>query len=139
MGLSEAQERMVFSVPKEKWPEFKALAESENVEAVVLGEFKPTNRLVLKYQGTVVADLPMSFLHDGRPPVVRQAVYRPAPVLPLSVRSESDASWAETVRSEGIGTDDWGKDLMAILSSLNVASKHWVIRQYDHEVQGGSV
>ncbi len=26
-----------------------------------------------------------------------------------------------------------------ILGSLNVASKHWVIRQYDHEVQGGSV
>ena len=25
------------------------------------------------------------------------------------------------------------------MSSLNVASKEWVIRQYDHEVQGGSV
>ena len=29
--------------------------------------------------------------------------------------------------------------LLKILSSLNVASKHWIIRQYDHEVQGGSV
>ena len=29
--------------------------------------------------------------------------------------------------------------LFNILSSLNVASKHWIIRQYDHEVQGGSV
>ena len=29
--------------------------------------------------------------------------------------------------------------LLAILGSPNVASKHWVIRQYDHEVQGGSV
>jgi len=29
--------------------------------------------------------------------------------------------------------------LLAILGSLNVASKEWVIRQYDHEVQGGSV
>ncbi len=28
---------------------------------------------------------------------------------------------------------------MQILSSYNVASKEWVIRQYDHEVQGGSV
>ncbi len=25
------------------------------------------------------------------------------------------------------------------MGSYNVASKHWVIRQYDHEVQGGSV
>ena len=31
------------------------------------------------------------------------------------------------------------RDLMQILGSLNVASKHWIIRQYDHEVQGGSV
>ena len=29
--------------------------------------------------------------------------------------------------------------LLQILGSLNVASKEWVIRQYDHEVQGGSV
>jgi len=26
-----------------------------------------------------------------------------------------------------------------MLASLNVASKAWIIRQYDHEVQGGSV
>ncbi len=137
--ISEAQERMVFSVPKEKWDEFKSLAESENVEAVVLGEFKPTGRLVLNYKGVKVADLPMSFLHDGRPPVVRRAVYTPAPIEPLSVRMSDDPSPAQTVLSAGVGTDDWGADLDAILSSLNVASKHWVVRQYDHEVQGGSV
>lgn len=137
--ISEAQERMVFSVPKEKWAEFKALAESENVEAVVLGEFKPTGRLILNYKGTKVADLPMSFLHDGRPPVVRQAVYQPVPVQPLSVRAESDLSPAQTSVSAGIGSDNWSADLDAILSSLNVASKHWIVRQYDHEVQGGSV
>jgi phosphoribosylformylglycinamidine synthase len=34
---------------------------------------------------------------------------------------------------------EWTDDLCKILGSLNVASKHWVIRQYDHEVQGGSV
>ena len=137
--ISEAQERMVFSVPKEKWEEFRALAESENVEAVVLGEFKPTGRLVLNYKGVKVADLPMSFLHDGRPPVVRKAVYTPAPVQPLAPRAAGDVSPAQTAVSAGIGTGDWQADLDAILGSLNVASKHWVIRQYDHEVQGGSV
>jgi phosphoribosylformylglycinamidine synthase len=34
---------------------------------------------------------------------------------------------------------NFNKDLLSILSSYNVASKEWVIRQYDHEVQGGSV
>jgi phosphoribosylformylglycinamidine synthase len=32
-----------------------------------------------------------------------------------------------------------GRLLLSLLSSLNIASKEWVIRQYDHEVQGGSV
>jgi phosphoribosylformylglycinamidine synthase len=29
--------------------------------------------------------------------------------------------------------------LLAYLAHPNIASKHWIIRQYDHEVQGGSV
>ncbi len=39
----------------------------------------------------------------------------------------------------GEGTGDYTDTLFKILGSLNVASKEWVIRQYDHEVQGGSV
>jgi len=34
---------------------------------------------------------------------------------------------------------DYTDDLLSILSAPTVASKEWVIRQYDHEVQGGSV
>jgi len=29
--------------------------------------------------------------------------------------------------------------LLSLLAHPNIASKHWIIRQYDHEVQGGSV
>ncbi len=35
--------------------------------------------------------------------------------------------------------NDYTDDLKAILGDYNVASKEWVVRQYDHEVQGGSV
>src|SRR5205085_4098037 len=55
--ISEAQERMVLAVQPEKWGEFQSLCSSEGVEATVLGRFVPTGRLVLKYQGQVVADL----------------------------------------------------------------------------------
>ena len=123
--ISEAQERMVFSVPEDKWIKFRDLCESESVEATVIGQFKPTGQLTLKYDGLVVADLSMHFMHDGRPPVVRQAVYQPPLVSPIP----------KTERS----SEQSLNDLLAILGSLNVASKHWVIRQYDHEVQGGSV
>ncbi|MBR4753286.1 MAG: phosphoribosylformylglycinamidine synthase subunit PurL [Thermoguttaceae bacterium] len=144
--ISEAQERMVFAVPKDKWPELKALCDSEDVEAFVLGEFKPTGRLVLKYDGQTVADLEMKFMHKGRPRVVRQAIYEPPKVAPVTVANEE--LWAQTVVSKSVsascpcckeGKTDATLDLEAILSSLNVASKHWIIRQYDHEVQGGSV
>jgi phosphoribosylformylglycinamidine synthase len=125
MWISEAQERMVLAVPPEAWPEFHALCASEGVEATRLGTFVATGRLRLTYQGEEVADLSMDFLHDGRPPVVREAVYTPP--------SEREQPLPEKFHIDYTG------ELLAILGALNVASKEWVIRQYDHEVQGGSV
>lgn len=125
MWISEAQERMVFSVPHDKWEAFHALCESEGVEATIIGEFKPTGDLVLQYHGEEVGQLSMSFLHDGRPPVIREAVYEAPATQPVAWPTNYDL--------------DYTDDLRKILASLNVASKHWIIRQYDHEVQGGSV
>jgi phosphoribosylformylglycinamidine synthase subunit PurSL len=157
MWISEAQERMVFAVSPEKWDELKALCDSECVEATVIGQFVPTDRLVLKYGDKQVADLAMEFLHKGRPPVVRDAVYTPPATLPLETSGQWPAASgqrreergkADTSRSasphpsplpKGEGTGDYTGALLKILGSLNVCSKEWVIRQYDHEVQGGSV
>jgi phosphoribosylformylglycinamidine synthase len=121
--ISEAQERMVLSVGEEQWQEFEALCRAEGVEATILGKFVPTGRLQLKYGDRQVADLSMEFLHDGRPPVVRAAVYEAPPDEELKLPKSADHA----------------ESLIRILGSPNVASKHWVIRQYDHEVQGGSV
>jgi phosphoribosylformylglycinamidine synthase subunit PurSL len=122
--ISEAQERMVLAVPPDRWQEFSSLCASEGVEATVIGQFVPTGRLQLKYHERQVADLAMDFLHHGRPQVVREAIYSPPPVARQSLPEE---------------TRDYTPTLLKILSSLNVSSKEWVIRQYDHEVQGGSV
>ena len=46
---------------------------------------QPTGRLVVKYGETIVGDLAMSFLHDGRPRVVHEAVYNPPPPEPLTL------------------------------------------------------
>ena len=121
--ISEAQERMVLAVPPEHWDEFDKLCVSEGVEAAAIGQFTDTQRLVLKYEDREVGDLAMSFLHDGRPPVIRRATYQPPKVTPLDVAPK----------------DRYDDDLKAILGSLNVCSKEWIIRQYDHEVQAGSV
>lgn len=123
--ISEAQERMVLSVPPHKLDRLKSLCAAEGVEASVIGQFVPTGNLRLMYNGHEVGLLSMAFLHDGRPPVVRTATYAPPPVVEAPVPKLDQA-----------GTED---ALCRILSSLNVASKHWIIRQYDHEVQAGSV
>lgn len=121
--ISEAQERMVLSVPECHWEEVQKLCADESVEATVIGKFEPTGRLVLKYEGQVVCDLSMEMLHDGRPPVIRQAEYIPTASVPIDLPER----------------EDYTDDLKKILGSYNVASKEWIIRQYDHEVQGGSV
>lgn len=128
--ISEAQERMVLAVPPEHWDEFEALCSSEGVEAAAIGEFTDTGRLVLKYEDHLVADVSMAFLHDGRPPVIRKATYRPEPEQVLSL------GFSPLQESDGSRLDD---ALKSILGSLNVCSKEWIIRQYDHEVQAGSV
>ncbi|HEX5273040.1 MAG TPA: AIR synthase-related protein, partial [Gemmataceae bacterium] len=74
--ISESQERMILAVPKDKWEMLRGLCASEDVEATVIGKFEPTGRLRLRYGENQVGDLDMHFLHDGRPPVVRQAVWR---------------------------------------------------------------
>jgi phosphoribosylformylglycinamidine synthase len=136
--ISEAQERMVLSVPEEKWQELESLCGSEGVEATVIGQFAPTGRLVLKYGEHQVADLAMDFLHDGRPPVVREAVWDAKDEC-RRMKDECQAKEHKFDPSIHHSSFNIHQSLLKILSSLNVCSKEWVIRQYDHEVQGGSV
>ena len=120
--ISESQERMVLSVRPEKWPRLKALCEAEDVEAANLGTFEASGRLILKFRGQTVGNLDMHFLHDGRPNIVR--------------RAEWQAVVTEPVARPAFNSQEM---LLKILAMPSVASKESVIRQYDHEVQGGSV
>ena len=73
--ISEAQERMVLSVPQEKVEELLKLSAGEDVEATVIGTFGTTNReLILNYRGQEVGRMSMEFLHDGIPMPTRKAV-----------------------------------------------------------------
>jgi phosphoribosylformylglycinamidine synthase subunit PurSL len=121
--ISEAQERMVIAVKPENLSAISKLFADEDVEATVIGRFTGDKQLTLKYKGQVVGQVAMEFLHDGVPKYSRKAVWK--------TPKFSEPKLAEK--------KDYTQDLLAILSSWNVASKEWVIRQYDHEVQGASV
>jgi phosphoribosylformylglycinamidine synthase II len=121
--ISEAQERMVVAVKPENLEAITKIFDSENVESTVVGKFTNDKKLKLRYNGRQVGELDMDFLHDGVPKYSRKAVWA-APKLNEPNLPEKDS---------------YDDELLQILSSYNVASKEWVIRQYDHEVQGGSV
>jgi phosphoribosylformylglycinamidine synthase II len=121
--ISEAQERMVLAVKQENLEAITKIFDDENVESTVIGKFTNDKKLVLRYQGQKVAEMEMDFLHDGVPKYSRKAVWVNPPLSEPSIPEK----------------DNYNDELLKILSSYNVASKEWVIRQYDHEVQGGSV
>ena len=127
--ISEAQERMVLSVPPDQAAELLELAKSEDVEATVIGTFGTQNEeLILTYRGEEVGRMSMRFLHDGIPMPTRRAIV------------ESGMSNVEKAVSTIDNRQSTFNDrLLASLAHPNIASKHWIIRQYDHEVQGGSV
>jgi phosphoribosylformylglycinamidine synthase subunit PurSL len=121
--ISESQERMLLAVPPEKVDQLLAICEKEDAEATVIGEFTDNKRLQLFYNGNMVCDLDMEFLHQGLPQLEREAIWQ-QPLYP---------------EPNFLCPDNLTEDLKKILSSWNVCSKEWVVRQYDHEVQGTSV
>ncbi len=121
--VSESQERMIMAVPPDCADELLLLFAAEDVEATVIGEFTDDRRLRLFYCGNPVCDLSLDFMHGGIPQLQLEAAWQPP--------QHAEPGFAPP--------DDLGDALCRILGSYNVCSKEWVIRQYDHEVQGGSV
>jgi len=121
--ISESQERMVLSVNPQNVDELLEVFRSENVEATVIGTFTGTKRLELFFNNVQVCDLDVDFLFEGNPKIAKNAVWKqPKLSNPRIAKSKN-----------------FNDNLLDVLSHFNVCSKEWVIRQYDHEVQAGSI
>jgi phosphoribosylformylglycinamidine synthase subunit PurSL len=121
--VSEAQERMTAAVAPEKLERFMALSREMGVESTDLGEFTAGPYLELTYGGAPVALFDMAFLHGGLPQLVLEARWK-----------SPDESMPQLPHA-----GDLGVRLAELLGRLDVCSKERWVRQYDHEVQGGSV
>ncbi|MDO8785938.1 MAG: AIR synthase-related protein, partial [Syntrophales bacterium] len=121
--ISESQERMTLAVAPEKVEAFLALAGKMDVEATILGRYTDTGKFHILYGDKTVAYLEMDFLHEGLPPMHLHAKWSPP--------RHEEPDFPEP--------GDMGQALADMLSRLNICSKESVVRQYDHEVQGGSV
>ncbi|MBM4314373.1 MAG: phosphoribosylformylglycinamidine synthase [Deltaproteobacteria bacterium] len=121
--ISESQERMTLAVPPGTIDAFLELARRMDVEATVLGRYTDTGWFHIRYGEATVAYLEMDFLHDGLPQMALRATWTPPTNAEPSIPEPADL----------------GQSLKAMLARLNICSKESVVRQYDHEVQGGSV
>jgi phosphoribosylformylglycinamidine synthase len=120
--LSEAQERMSFAVPPDKFDEFMKLAELRDVEATALGEFTDNGKFHVLYGKKTIAYIDIDFMHDGLPRMKLKAKWTPP--------SFKDPDFAKR---------DLRKDFVEMPGRLNICSDEYKARQYDHEVKGLSV
>ncbi len=121
--ISESQERMTFSISPNKIDEFLELMGKRGAEAVVVGEFNDSGRCVVKHNGETIMDLDMDFLHDGLPKKELTTIYE------KPVHEEPQIEESENLTSI----------LHEMLARPNNCGFSFISRQYDHEVQAGSV
>ncbi|KJV69115.1 phosphoribosylformylglycinamidine synthase subunit PurL [Candidatus Neoehrlichia procyonis] len=121
--ISESQERMTLAVPPDKYHKLEKIMQKHNVEISIIGEFTNTNKAIVLYDGRVIMDLDIDFLHNGNPVTHLTTQPRKCP-LPIT-QSNINSSIEE--------------DLHNIIQRVNINSKEFISVQYDHEVQGSSV
>jgi phosphoribosylformylglycinamidine (FGAM) synthase-like enzyme len=124
--VSESQERMTVAVPPDKITRFLELSAQHAVESTVIGEYTDSGYLHITYNNEACAYVHMDLLRSSFP------------------QWEFDAEWIPTL-SRGLREPVWsepegqGSLLKAMLERPNICARNWIQRQYDHEVQGGSV
>lgn len=124
--LSESQERMTLSVNPDEIDRLLDLAKRHDVELSVIGKFTDSGKFHTIYEGRTVTYLDMDLVHNGVPQMKLDAKW---------VTPEERGLFEPTLRD----ITDHETVLKYILASLNVCSKEYIVRQFDHEVQGTSV
>ncbi len=131
--LSEAQERMVLSVPSQNLAELATLCERYGVNWDDIGTMTGDGQMRVRYHETAVVDLPMDLLHEQHPQLELTAVWSPV-MLP-----DPPANAIGGVPRQLLDDIDPEQALYTMLADPNIAPKEGIIRTYDHEVQGGTV
>ncbi|MDJ0734107.1 MAG: phosphoribosylformylglycinamidine synthase subunit PurL [Nostocaceae cyanobacterium] len=139
--LSESQERMLFVAHKGREQELIDIFHRWGLHAVVAGEVieEPTVRIL--FRGKIAAEIPATALADDTPLYERE-VLTEAPEYAKKAW-EWTADSLPTCSHEGIEIQgrqhSWNDILLTLLDTPTIASKSWVYRQYDHQVQNNSV
>jgi phosphoribosylformylglycinamidine synthase len=139
--LSESQERMLFVAEKGREQELIEIFERWGLHAVVAGKVIEESIVRILFQGKIAAEIPATALADNTPIYHRELLAEP----PEYARN----AWQWTVEKlpncdqKGITVNGeiltWNDVVKKLLDAPTIASKRWVYRQYDHQVQNNTV
>ncbi len=126
--LSESQERMLIVVKPGREPEVKAIFDRWDLRSDVIGEVMDDGLASISESGRIEAEVPVELLSD--PPIYEPPAVKPRWLDDLQTRD---------LDSLPLPSESPDEALLALLASPNIASKHWIYRQYDHQVQTNTV
>jgi len=118
--ISESQERMLIITKKKKLPKLNEICNKFRVSCSLIGYVKSDKMMHVRKGENTFALLPADFVAHA----------------PLLDRKKTMPKYLRRLKKENKNKKllDYSKTILKLLSSPNIASKHWVFHQYDHEV-----
>ena len=126
--LSESQERMLMVVKRGREPEVQAIFDRWDLRSDVIGEVTGDGLVSITDGAVGAASVPVELL--TAPPL-----YQP----PASRPSWMDELQAADLFALSMPSQSPSEILLRLLASPNIASRRWIYRQYDHQVQTNTV
>ena len=130
--LSESQERMLFVVKEEKINDLIEKFNKWGLYASVIGEVIGTNEVIISHKGKIVAQIPTSALSDDTPVNFHNVINNPPDDL------LNKWEWKENDLPEN-NSFSYSEVILKLLSNPSIASKRWIYKQYDSQVQANTV
>ncbi|MEM9771310.1 MAG: phosphoribosylformylglycinamidine synthase subunit PurL [Cyanobacteria bacterium P01_D01_bin.73] len=134
--LSESQERMLFVAAKGREQELIDIFHRWGLQAVVAGKVIEEPIVRIWFEGKIAAEVPANALSDNTPLYKREVLAEPPDYAQEAWKWSIDQ--LPSCNSSGIDGKSWTDVLQTLLTTPSIASKNWVYRQYDHQVQNNT-
>lgn len=139
--LSESQERMLFVAQKGREQELIDIFHKWELQAVVAGSVIKEPVVRILYQGEIAAEVTATALADDTPIYHRELLTEPPAYAKKAAQWTTDSLPGcdyQGIDVQGI-YKTWNEILLQLLDTPTIASKQWVYRQYDHQVQNNTI
>ncbi|WP_254174145.1 phosphoribosylformylglycinamidine synthase subunit PurL [Planktothrix pseudagardhii] len=139
--LSESQERMLFVAQKGREPELIEIFHRWGLQAVVAGTVIAEPIVRILFKGGIAAEIPADALAENTPLYPREILSEPPEYAQKAWQWTPESLPQSTISGLEINGEfqSWNQVLLTLLDTPSIASKRWVYRQYDHQVQNNTV